>query len=153
VTGPVGRWLVAIGAVVALAGTFLPWLSSGTVDRSSYDLFDLVERLGFSPDGLVGLALRLWPLVPLALVLSVVAQTPQIWARTGALVGAGLPLLTVIYVGSVCAAVIAAPDVALFRVRGGLWITIAGVGAMLVGAGLIVFRRGRPTDRARSAPA
>ena len=75
---PTGRALVVLGASIALIGTFLPWLASGSVDRSSYDLVDLVERLGFASGGAVDLALTLWPIVPLLLVVSVlVALAPE----------------------------------------------------------------------------
>lgn len=152
-TRSLGRWLVPSGAVTALVGSFLPWLSSGAVDRSSYDLFDLVERLGFSPDGLVGVATRIWPLVPLVLVVSVVAQTPAVWAKTGHLAGVGIPLVAGAYVGAVCAAVVAAPDVGLFRIRFGLWVSALGALVMLTGVAVTLLSRGRPTDPARSAPA
>ena len=69
----VGAITVTVGAAVVLVGTFLTWLRSGATERSSYDVFDLVDRLGFSEGGLVGWALRLWPLLPLVLVLAVVA--------------------------------------------------------------------------------
>ena len=68
-----GAVTVTAGAAVLLVGTFLTWLRSGATERSSYDVFDLVDRLGFSEGGLVGWALRLWPLVPLLLVLTVIA--------------------------------------------------------------------------------
>ena len=68
-----GAVTVTAGAAVLLVGTFLTWLRSGATERSSYDVFDLVDRLGFSEGGLVGWALRLWPLVPLLLVIAVIA--------------------------------------------------------------------------------
>ena len=37
-------WSIAGGSGVAVLGTFLPWLRSGAVDRSSYEIFDLVDR-------------------------------------------------------------------------------------------------------------
>ena len=80
----IASWNSAIGASIALVGTFLPWLASGAVDRSSYELLDIVERLGFSPDGLVGLALTVWPLAPLGLAPDDVSNT-----RTGLIAGSG----------------------------------------------------------------
>ncbi|MAT06023.1 MAG: hypothetical protein CL424_13375 [Acidimicrobiaceae bacterium] len=156
-----GRVVAAVGAVIALVGTFLPWLVSGTVERTSYELLDLVERLGFSPDGLVGLALTVWPLAPLGLVLCVVAQWPWRgwqgkWAGWGA---AALAVVVGLYVGATAAAVLTAPEVGLFRVRNGASVTLAGALVMLAGAAVDAagvrreIRRGRPTDRDRSAPA
>ena len=64
----VGAAVISSGGALTLIGTFLPWLRSGARDRASYTIFDLVERLGFAPGGVVALSLRLWPLVPLLLV-------------------------------------------------------------------------------------
>ena len=47
-----GAVTVTAGAAVLLVGTFLTWLRSGATERSSYDVFDLVDRLGFSEGGL-----------------------------------------------------------------------------------------------------
>ena len=149
-----GRAVAAVGAVVALVGTFLPWLGSGAVGRSSYDLLDIVERLGFSPDGLVGLALTVWPLAPLLLVLTAVAQWPG-WTSAWAAVGAtGLALVSAGYVGGTAVAVLNAPEVSLFRVRSGTWVTVVGALVMLVGAAVsgVGLRWGRPTGLGRRAP-
>ncbi|MCB0965552.1 MAG: hypothetical protein KDB37_01845 [Ilumatobacter sp.] len=156
-----GRIVAAVGAVIALVGTFLPWLVSGTVERTSFELLDIVERLGFSPDGLVGVALTIWPLAPLGLVLCVVAQWPWRgwqgrWASWGAVAVAGL---VGCYVGATAVAVLGAPEVGLFRLRSGPWVTLVGAVTMLLGAALDAVgvrrsvRRGRPTDPDRSAPA
>ena len=84
-----GAVTVTAGAAVLLVGTFLTWLRSGATERSSYDVFDLVDRLGFSEGGLMGWALRLWPLVPLLLVLTVIAwwfpASGSAWTATTAL--------------------------------------------------------------------
>ncbi len=119
-----------------LIGTFLPWLSSGARSRSSYELFDLVDRLGFSPDGAVGWALRLWPLAPLLLVLSAVAQWTRgsraslRWAQVA------LPVMSAGYVGGTAVALRFAPDGGLFRLRFGIWVTLTG--AVAVGVGLLL---------------
>ena len=136
------RWLVAAGAGVALIGTFLPWLSSGSVLRSSYELFDLVERLGFSPNGAIGWALRLWVFAPLLLVLSAVAQgfpSDDLWVRR---IRLALPVFSLVYVGGTAAAVRLAPEVALFRLRFGIWVTL--IGAAIVIAGLVLQRLRHP---------
>jgi len=149
-----GRATAAAGAVVALVGTFLPWLGSGAVGRSSYDLLDIVERLGFSPDGVVGLALTVWPLAPLLLVLTAIAQWPG-WTSPWAAIGAtGLSLMSAVYVGGTAVAVLGAPEVGLFRVRSGAWVTVIGAAAMLVGAVVagVGLRWGRPTGLGRRAP-
>jgi hypothetical protein len=142
------RWLPAVvvtaGALVCFVGSFLPWLWSGSRSRSSYDVFDLTERLGFAPDGTVAWALRLWPLMPLLLVFSVVGwwwhrpgRRVLIATRTMTAVGASYAL--------VCGlAVRRAPEVALFRQGVGTLVTIAGAAVMLIGliVEMIVKRRG-----------
>ena len=65
----IGRVVATVGAAVALVGTFLPWLRSGTRQRNSYEIFSLVERLGISQSSVVGWGVRLWPLCSLLLVL------------------------------------------------------------------------------------
>lgn len=131
----VGAALVTTGAAIALVGTFLPWLRSGATRRSSYEIFELVDRLGFSPNGVVGWALRLWPLVPLLLIVSAVLQwwqRPERWVR----VRTFLPTLSAFYVGGTSAAVIWAPDAALFRFGSGPIVTLVGCLAVLAGVTL-----------------
>ena len=124
------------GAALTLIGTFLPWLSSGTVPRSSYQIFDLVERLGFSPDGAIGWALRLWPLAPLLLVLTAVAQGVPGTDRRIRITRVVVPLVAIVYVGGTAAAVRLAPEGGLFRLRFGIWITLLGAVTMIVGLAL-----------------
>jgi hypothetical protein len=131
-----GAITVTVGAAVLLVGTFLTWLRSGATKRSSYDVFDLVDRLGFSEGGLVGWALRLWPLVPLLLVVAVITwwwpSSRSAWtvARTA------LTSIVALYAGGVAVAVANAPDVALFSVGKGPIVTIIGGGVMVVGLGV-----------------
>jgi hypothetical protein len=50
--------------LVTVVGSLCPWVASGTVDRSSYEIVDMLDRLGFAEDGRFELALRAWPLMP-----------------------------------------------------------------------------------------
>src|SRR4051812_31922194 len=85
----IGRAVATAGALLALVGTFLPWLRSGTRRRNSYEIFALVDRLGISESSLVGWGVRLWPVVPFLLVLAVVL----LWfaPRGAPPAGVGLP--------------------------------------------------------------
>ena len=92
----IGQVVATLGGLVALVGTFLPWLRSGTRDRSSYEIFSLVDRLGISQSSVVGWGVRLWPVVPFLLVLAVTLQWfPRKW------IGGTAVLIAVVYAGVV----------------------------------------------------
>ena len=148
-----GAALATVGGSVTLIGTFLPWLRSGARNRSSYTIFDLVDRLGFSPAGAVSWSLRVWPLVPLFVVVVVVAAwwpTMSSRARTAATTATAV---VAIWVGVTAIAVSFAPDVALFRIGPGPAVTVLGAITLGVGALLklrestALLRTGPETDR------
>ncbi len=141
-----GAALATIGGAVTLIGTFLPWLRSGARDRSSYTIFDLVDRLGFSPAGVISWSLRLWPLVPLLVVVVVVAAWwPTMSTRARTAVTAATAVV-VVWVGATAIAVSFAPDVALFRIGPGPAVTVFGALTLGVGA-LLNLRTGPASDR------
>ena len=131
-----GAIAVTGGAVVLLIGTFLTWLRSGAMDRSSYDVFDLVDRLGFSEGGMVGWALRLWPLVPLVLVVTVITWWAPFAGTGWVVVRAALVGIVAVYAGGIAIAVRNAPDVALFSIGPGPLVTAIGSLVMVAGAAL-----------------
>ena len=95
-----------------IVGSLLTWVRSGGARRNSYDLFRLVGRLGFAPDGPAATALRWWPMMPLLATVGrrrrvVVVATPR--RALGLVAGA--------YAGGVGVAVLAAPDGGLVRDR------------------------------------
>jgi hypothetical protein len=120
---------VTIGALVALLGTFLPWLRSGTKRRSSYEIFSLVDRLGISPYSVIGWGVRIWPIVPMLLAATVTLQ----WFHRRWLTGA-VTLLTVVYAGAVSGALQLAPSASLVAVQHGTIVTLAGSLILPVGA-------------------
>jgi hypothetical protein len=136
----IGRVAVTAGAAVAAVGTFLPWLRSGTRRRNSYEIFSLIDRLGISQSSVVGWGLRLWPVVPLLLVLAVTFQWfPRKWVSAGAVVA------TVVYAGGVAAAVELAPSTSLIAVEYGPAVTLIGTAILAAGALLTaVLTRGHP---------
>lgn len=138
------RWVASSGALVVLVGSFLPWLASGTADRSSYDLLGIVDRLGFSPDGVVGWAVRLWPLLPLLLVVTVISHhitSDRSWLPA---VRSGTAALSALYAGAVALAVRLAPDIGLFEPRPGPWVTLAGALLLALSAVLSSSAGGAP---------
>jgi hypothetical protein len=125
----IGRVTATIGAAVALLGTFLPWLRSGSRQRNSYEIFSLVERLGISQSSIVGWGLRVWPVVPFLLALAVTLQWfPRRWLTGGS------TLVAVVYVGGVSLAVKTAPATSLIAVAYGPWVVLVGIVTLAIGA-------------------
>lgn len=149
----IGAIVLTVGAATALVGTFLTWVRSGSTGRSSYEVFGLVDRLGFEPNSVIGWLLRLWPLVPLALVVTVIAH----WAHHPSLRWPrhGVTSAALLYPGVTALAVANAPQIALFDVGPGPWVTLTGAVVMLAGLAtpwvLNATRRAR--SGAPSAPA
>ena len=133
----IGRVMAGVGAVTTIIGTFLPWVRSGTRRRSSYEIFSLVERLGFSPSSAVGWGLRLWPVVPFLVTLAItLAWFPRRWVTNAA------ALVAVLYVGGVAAAVETAPSTSLVSIEFGPDVTL--VGAVVLAGGALLIAAGHP---------
>ena len=64
---------MTIGAMIAIVASFAPWVQSGAVSRSSYDLLGYVHLLRISRNAHVRVLIRLWPLMPLSVIAAVVA--------------------------------------------------------------------------------
>ncbi|WP_083383742.1 hypothetical protein [Allokutzneria albata] len=58
-----GIGLAILGLVITVAGTFLPWLYSGSVQRNSYEAADLLRRLLGLDSGVGGALLVAWPAI------------------------------------------------------------------------------------------
>lgn len=138
---------VTAGAAVALTGTFMPWLRSGSRDRSSYTIFDLVERLGFAPSGVVAWSLRLWPLVPLLLVATTIASWAAATGHVRVRVAAGAAALAACWVGGTATALVFAPEAGLFRIGSGPAVCLAGVAGIVLGV-VWLRRRGSAASEA-----
>jgi hypothetical protein len=52
------------------AGSFLPWFRSGRRARSSYELFDIVDRIGLVPGVVAQVAITVWLAVPAAVAVA-----------------------------------------------------------------------------------
>jgi hypothetical protein len=134
----IGQAMATLGGLVAVVGTFLPWLRSGTRDRTSYEIFSLVDRLGISQSSVVGWGLRLWPVVPFLLVLAMtLVWFPRKWI-TGAAVAVAAG-----YAGVVAVAVATASSNSLITVEAGPIVTLVGVVILVVGTGEGIARRAR----------
>jgi hypothetical protein len=132
-----------MGATATIIGSLCPWVASGTVDRSSFEIFDLIERLGFAESGLFGIILRAWPLMPLLVVSGTVATW---WRRD--VVGAALSLGGGLYALVVALTVQLAPSTGLLRIRFGPMVTIAGASVLLAATILALVQAHRvPVDQ------
>ncbi|MBK5330723.1 MAG: hypothetical protein JJD93_02055 [Ilumatobacteraceae bacterium] len=127
----IGQVMATLGGLVALVGTFLPWLRSGTRDRSSYEIFSLVDRLGISQSSVVGWGLRLWPVVPFLLVLAVTLEWFPLKWITGVAVAVAAG-----YAGVVAVAVTTASSNSLITIEAGAVVTLVGV--VILAAGTLV---------------
>ncbi|MET0323937.1 MAG: hypothetical protein ABW219_01850 [Ilumatobacteraceae bacterium] len=133
------------GAAAAIVGSLLAWIRTGGARRNSYDLFAVVGRLGFAPDGPMSAAVRWWPLVPLLAVVAVVAAWWG-WPRLGGALG----VIAAAYAGGVATAVSAAPAASeVVDVQHGAPLTAVGGLVLLVGSvGCVVVGFTAPTDLA-----
>ena len=92
--------LSGAGATLVL-GTFLPWLRSGTMTRSSYDLLGLIGRLDVAPNGAAAALIRWWPLVPLLVTGAVILAW---WERCRWALA--IAVLVTLYAGGVAAVLV-----------------------------------------------
>ena len=93
------------GLALVIVGSFLPWVISGTVRRSSYAIVGIVDRLGVAGDGIVGILFAGWPFVGVLCMTPVVAACLRWWRTSGllgALVGlaAGLLSFSIVFVAA-----------------------------------------------------
>ena len=112
------------GGVIALVGTFLPWLRTGQHQRSSYELSSVATHLHVATGLLEHWTVTVWPVVPLALlaatVLLVIRRT--VAARV---LGAGVS----VYVLAVCFVV----SRTSLEMRIGVPVTLGGAALLLLG--------------------
>lgn len=141
----IGNGCVTASAGVALIGVFAPWLKSGESRRSSFELFELVDRLGFEPDGVFAWMLRLWPIVPLAVITCVVAA----WMAKARIAGS-IGLVGGIYVAVVAISIMQAPTAGLIQTAWGVPVSLVG-GVLLATTGVWLLAQVSPTQTPRSA--
>ena len=146
VHAPLGRRMgpfvvMATGGALMVLGSFLPWVRTGSRSRNSYDVFRVVGRLGFAPEGPAATALRWWPVIPLLTVVAVVAVWWG-WGRPGGVLG----IVAAVYAGIMGAAVGAAPQAGLLDIGAGPILTATG-GVVLLGGAVAATIVGRGQAR------
>ena len=115
------RSAFTLAGAVVLVGVFGPWLRSGTSTRSSFELLDLGQRLGFSPGGPIDWAVRGWPFVPMLIV----AATIACWAGRAKLSGR-IGFIGGLYVVGVAFGVRNAPDSGPIRTGWAVDVSLVG---------------------------
>ena len=87
----VPRWIApaatALGLVVAVVGTFLPWFRSGEVTRSSYEIAGLGLRFGVADSTVLRTVLSCWSAVPVVCAVCVVLLALRVDRTAAVLVG------------------------------------------------------------------
>ena len=69
---PVGpAILLTAGCALVVAGMFLPWLSSGSVDRNSFAVVAVLSRLNVVRNGALAWVPGLWPVAAVAMLVPV----------------------------------------------------------------------------------
>ena len=128
---------MTVGAMIAIVASFAPWLQSGTVSRSSFDLLGYVHLLRISRHAHVRVLIRLWPLMPLSVIAAVVAAW---WGWR--FIAAGLGLLGGLYAGVLSAAVaLAIHDRYRISVTAAPTWTAIGAGIVILGSLIVLVVR------------
>ncbi|SDP40329.1 hypothetical protein SAMN04515671_4070 [Nakamurella panacisegetis] len=119
-----------LGLSLAVGGTFGSWVVSGGVERNSYAIVGIIDRLGVLGDGFGAHALSWWPLLgPLAIV-PVIAGILR-WWRTASV----LSLLFGVLIGVIGAGVLA---VASGHRTAGIALDPSGPVVTVIGAVLVL---------------
>ena len=143
--------IAGAGLVLIIAGSFLPWVVSGSVRRSSYAVVGIIDRLGVMDDGPIGVLVRAWPLIGVLCMTPVLAACLR-WWRTAGVLGALIGLVS---------GVLAFGVLLIAASRGGLGIRLdpigpavmaAGAVLLLLGGGALALRRNSPVRRSRTRP-
>jgi len=74
------------GLLLVVLGSFLPWVISGNVRRSSYQITGVVGRLGIGDGGALALLIDAWPFVGVLCVVPLLAAAVRYWRTAGVLV-------------------------------------------------------------------
>jgi hypothetical protein len=75
----------ATGLILVVVGSFLPWVDSGTVRRSSYQIAGVVGRLGIGAGGALAFLIAAWPFIGFLCTAPVLAAAVRWWRTAGAI--------------------------------------------------------------------
>ena len=137
------RVLVALGGcglLLLVAGTFLPWLRSGSVLRNSYQTVRIARRLSALGDGVQGVLTAAWPAVGVVAALG--AALYVLGARRIAAVAIALLAVFAGTVAMLAMVLLPASESTVRVIPAGPVVTLGGAILALVGAlTLLAWRR------------
>lgn len=145
-----GACLAVVGLVLAILGTFLPWVRSGMVLRDSYESIGVMRRIDVLDDSPLELVLTGWiaiiPVVTLCVVVYIVG-----FRRTAAVVST----IVAIFCGTIAgiATVVSGGDEVLGIDSTGPNVTLIGsVLALLGSVGVVIGQRRSATENPGGEP-
>ena len=147
----VGSVLSLSGSVVVVVGTFAPWLTSGGVDRNSYAIAGIVDRLGLAGHGFGAVALNGWPFVGPIAMLGLIAAILR-WWRTSAWIAMAFGVLAGIIGGGVMAVAGGHAAVGIMLAGAGPTITVIGAALSIVGGSVVLVPGRRRPVRVATSP-
>ncbi len=74
------------GLLFVVLGSFLPWVISGNVHRSSYQIIGVVGRLGIGDGGALAVLIGAWPFIGVLCVVPILAAAIRYWRTSGVMV-------------------------------------------------------------------
>jgi len=139
-------WVTGCGLVLVIAGSFLPWVISGTVKRSSYQIIGVIDRLGIAGDGPVAALVSSWPLLGVLCFAPVVAAALRWWRVAGTL-SVVIGLAASAFAGGILAVALGKVGLTVRLDPLGPSVMAAG-GLLLIGGGMcMTFGNGSPIRR------
>jgi hypothetical protein len=121
-------WIGGLGLLLVVLGSFLPWVISGNVRRSSYQIIGVVGRLGIGDGGALAVLIGAWPFIGVLCVVPVLAAVIRFW-RTCAVLGLVIGLLS---------ASLSFGLLILVAARGGSILRVDPVGPSVMAAGAVL---------------
>jgi len=119
--------------VLVIVGSFLPWVISGEVRRSSYAILGVVERLELAGEGVLGVLIANWPWLGVLCMAPVLAGCLR-WWRTAGVLGVVVSVAT----GLLSFGIL----IAAAGVSGGLPVRVDPIGPAVMAAGAVLLLGG-----------
>lgn len=142
-----GPAIVLAGLICSVVGTFSPWLISGGVDRDSYAIAGIIDRLGLAGAGYPSTALTWWPFIGPIAMIALIAGILR-WWRSAAWIAAVFAVLTGVIGGGVIAGAGGHLSAGIEVARTGPVVTVVGAVVVILGA-VVVLIGGRRSSSPR----